>query len=402
MKLKMTIDKKKFKLSFDSVVAIFLFSYLVPLQYFESSGYSLIQYISLLIIASYSFLKLKNIKIDDLLYLFIVVIMGICIVYSSYHNGVSRGLLRSSIFYAAYIIIMCVFIIEEGNKNNIDKVLVGGKIYLLIALVINDILMFVLPNTFYNVSGREIGTMLLGNKFTVSYAHLMLMFIIVFLEENEIKQRIKVIVCAIILAIICLWVDCTTTLLADVIFVILYFIPLIVKKVLKKPVIFSISYIASAVILFIYSGILKLNPVKNFIVNVLHRDPTLTGRMEVYPYIYSIVLKSKWWGYGYENNIVKKTSKWYANAQNGFWDFVVNYGFITVMFMSAFLIMSVIRYYKCAHIIKLRGWIAFSMLYVYLFIAVGEIVFAKQFFFYIMLIWAICSSNYRRKKNNDE
>lgn len=387
------------KISLISIISIFLFADLITLGYFQSPIYTLIQYISLLIVAIFTVFQIRYIESHDVPFLLVTLLMGLCIVVSSYFNKVNSDTLRSSIYYAALIFIMCMFLIEAGNKKALRLVLLGGKVYLIIVLLLNDFLMIAMPNTFYNISGRDIGTTLLGNKFNVSYAHLMLMFILIFLEERLKNRNKKIIIYAILLSILCLYVDCSTTLLACWVFVILYFLPKHLRAFISKPIVVIIVFFLSAFLLLSFSGILSWGPIKYLILNVLHRDTTLTGRMQVYSYIYRLVSRQRWWGYGYGTDIVMKTSIWYANAQNALWDFVICYGFITTAFLIIYMMLSVSRYYKCnSEKFKTSSWLIFSMIYVYIFIGIGEIIYNKQFFFYIALLWAVCAIWKKQRK----
>lgn len=394
--------KSKQKISLTSFIAVFLFADLVTMQYLQSSMYTLIQYISLAIVVGYVLLKIKYIRVQDYIFLAAAFILAFCIVISSYMNHINPAALRSCIYYAALIFTMCIFLVESGNMGKLDKVLLGGRRYLLIVAALNDLLMLVMPETFYNISGRNIGTTLLGNKFNVSYSHLMLMFLLIFAEKNEKKRNKKVVIYAVLMSILCVFVDCNTTLLACWVFVILYFLPEHLKMVASKPIVFIVIFFLSGFLLLSFSSILTWGPVKHLIVDVLHRDATLTGRMQVYSYIYRIVFQKKWLGYGYETNIVLSTSKWYANAQNALWDFIICYGFITATVLTVYMMMSVFRYFKYnKKEIKKSSWIIFSMLYVYIFMGIGEITYNKQFFFFIAVLWACCSvksNNTRRKK----
>ena len=307
MNLRFTL-KKTTKIAMISVVSIFLFSDLITIGYIHSPFYTLIQYISLLIVVMYAATKAQYIKAADMTFLATMFLMMACVVVSSGLNHVNPGVWREAVYYAVLNFTMCVFLVEAGNRGKIDKVLLGGKIYLLIVLALNDFLMLAMPGTFYNISGRDIGTTLLGNKFNVAYAHLMLMFLVVFGEKNRKKRNRKMIVCATLMSVLCVFVDCNTTLLACWVFVMLYFFPVSLKKVASNPIVFAAGFFFSGFLLLLFSGILNWAPIHYLIVDVLHRDATLTGRMQVYDYIYQIVSQSKWWGYGYYTDIVKKTS----------------------------------------------------------------------------------------------
>lgn len=394
--------KQKIRLSLISLISFLLFADLITMIYLQSPIYTLIQYVCLMIVAGYVFFKIKYIKAQDLLFLVAMFMMAICIVISSCINYNNSDALRETVYYAMLIFVSGVFLIESGNMGKLDRALLGGKRYLLIVLVLNDFFMVVMPRTFYNISGRNIGTTLLGNKFNVSYAHLFLMFLLMFEEKNEKRRNKKVIIYALLMSILCVFIDCNTALLACWVFVMLYFLPEYLKKIASKPIIFIAVFFLSGFLLLTFSNILSWEPIQYFIVDILHRDSTLTGRMQVYSYIYSIISQKKWWGYGYGTNIVLKTSKWYANAQNALWDFIICYGSITAIFFIIYMMLSVCRYFKSSlNNIKKTNWIIFSMLYVYIFIGIGEITYNKQFFFFIALLWAVClgNQNYILKNN---
>lgn len=380
------------KISIISVLSVLLFAELITLNYFSSPGYTLLQYILVIPILLYC---IKNIRILFRTYTAImmfssILMLGISIVVSSYINNVDGYNLRSAIYYAILLCVMNAFVIIVGYKKKIDSLLKAGKFYLLIILIINDLLMVILPDKFYNIDGREIGTCLIGNKFVVAYAHMALLFILVILNKKREKEKYKVIVYGIIAMLICLYVDCMTTVLAIALFILLYFLPKHIKALLSSPAIFSAAFFLGAFLLILFDGLLNFGPIRFLIVDVLHRDLTLTGRMEIYYYIFKLFSTHKWFGYGYGTNIVETTSIWYANAQNAFWDFVICYGLVTIAMLFLYLICVM---HKCNNVQSTYGfnnYIYVCILYIYIFMGIGEIVYNKMFIFYIALLGAAC------------
>ena len=224
------------RVAFSTVIGVLLFANLVTIEYFASSIYTSIQYVFLLLILSYVFRKIYKVRKSDWCFILLIFVMGGLIVISSYVGNVVGYNLRASIYYATFTGVMCLFLIEARRVEKLKEVLIGGKLYLIVVLALTDMLMIVLPSKFYNISGRDIGTTLLGNKFNVAYAHLMLMFLSIFLEERLHVRNKKVIIYAIIVAGICKFCDCTTALLGCCLFVFLYFVPLKIKEVLSRPI----------------------------------------------------------------------------------------------------------------------------------------------------------------------
>lgn len=177
------------------------------------------------------------------------------------------------------------------------------------------------------------------------------------------------------------------------------------KKILSNPKIVLLFFCVSAFLLILFDEILNISFVQFFIENVLHRDATLTGRLEVYPYIFKLFFSHKWFGYGFGNTIIMDISIWYANAQNAFWDYVIDYGLTSMIFLVLLILIVSLKHdhiRKLIHDIKL--WISFSMIYIYFFIGLSEIVYNKQFIFYLGLVYSMlimaekkrCEVNYEK------
>ena len=379
------------RISFATVMGILFFANLVTIEYFESSIYTMLQYIFLLSILFYTLHRTHSIRKSDWIFILFFFMMSGLIVISSHLGDVVGYYLRASMYYAAFTIVMCLFLIQARYIQKLKDILIGGRLYLIAVLTLTDLLMVVLPNEFYNISGRDIGTTLLGNKFNVAYAHLMLMFLSIFLEERLNVRNKKVVIYAIIVTGICKLCDCTTAILGCCLFVLLYFIPKKIKEILSKPVVIIAVFFLCAFLLFAFNGILMLKPIQYLITNVLHRDATLTGRMQVYPYLFMLIANKPWVGYGYGTDIVQRISIWYANAQNGLLDFVIRYGCLTAAILVLSIFVAAIKNKKNnRHNIDGRNWLALIMIYVYMFMGIAEITYSKQFFFYITFLYA-CS-----------
>lgn len=392
MNSKVTLNENgDVKISFATIAGMLFFANLITIEYFESSIYTFVRYVLLLLVLFYTLSKIYSVKISNMTFIFAISAIGILIVVSSYLGDVTGYNLRASVFYAAFLVVMSIFLIETRYIQELRNVLIGGKLYLMVILIITDLLMVVLPDKFYNISGRDIGTTLLGNKFNVAYAHLMLMFILIFLEERPKHRNRKTIIYAIIVAVICKFCDCTTAMLGCCLFLALYFIPKKFKEIFSKPVVVIALFFLTAFLLFAFNEILTLKPIQFLIVDVLHRDATLTGRMQVYPYLYKLISNRPLTGYGYGTSIVEKVSIWYANAQNGLLDFVIRYGCLTAVFLVLSILISAQKNNKNnARNLEGKNWLVLAMVYVYMFMGIAEITYSKQFLFYIILLYA-CS-----------
>lgn len=377
-----------------------LFFDLIIIEYFASPIYTLLQYIVLLPALLYCIVHIKKICGAQQFVLLMVTLISFLIMLSSFINGVETYYLRAAIYEGLLYVILFTFCVLLVKNREFGLFGQAGKLYLIPVILTNDLLMIIFPNTFYNISGRDIGTCLIGNKFSVAYAHLMLFFLLVFLEREEKKRSKKIVLYAFFMSVLCIYVECATVLLAVWLFLILYFLRPFLSKILSNAFIFTGCFFISAFLLILFNEILSLNIVQYFIVNILHRDATLTGRLEIYPYIFQALSSHQWFGYGYGTSIIKDMSIWYANTQNAFWDFVIRYGFITIAALLCLLLLIIHRCHKAQ--IKIgydkKLWLILSMIYVYMFMGIAEIVYNKHFFFYIAFLNAYTLYCSQRKR----
>lgn len=408
MKKQIKLLKINKRISVVSILSFLLFAELITIGYLSSSFYTILQYIFLLPII---FFCLKNVNLVLKANTAVIgillgsLLLSVGIVGSSYVNRVEAYNFRGAIYYAFLIFVMSFYLIIVAKKKQLKLLLNAGKIYLIIVLVANDFLMFVFPEQFYNIHGRDIGTCLIGNKFVVAYAHMALLFILMIFN----KSRNKIIIYGLITVVMCQYVDCMTTVLGTIILLILYFIPkhvkyLLFSPILFSPILFSISFFVSACLLILFQSILNFGPIRFLIVDILHRDLTLTGRMEIYYYTFNLISSHSMFGYGHGTNIIEKKSIWYANAQNAFWDFTINYGFVTSILLFLYLLSIIFIANKIRKKVDLDAYmyVSICMLYVYMFIGIGEIVYGKMFIFYATLLAASCIekiSIYNKRKS---
>lgn len=143
------VRNKKYGLwniSIISMLSVLLFAELITINYFSSQTYTLLQYlmaIPILIYCIKNIHMLFNTHISIVMFLCIL-ILGICIVVSSYINDVTAYNLRNAIYFAVLLCVMDMFVTIVGYKKKLDLLLNAGKIYLLFILIANDLLMFIL------------------------------------------------------------------------------------------------------------------------------------------------------------------------------------------------------------------------------------------------------------------
>lgn len=127
--------------------------------------------------------------------------------------------------------------------------------------------------------------------------------------------------------------------------------------------------------------------VANFVVNVLHRDVTMTGRTEIYG-AYIDVMKDNWlWGYGYIRsvNIFKPLFFGCANAQNAVLQWITQIGILAVGIMLTLFIVIFAQLSKKKDLKPIMPILA--LVYTFIFLGTVEITINMNFFLWMALIY---------------
>lgn len=210
---------------------------------------------------------------------------------------------------------------------------------LLFYLVISDV------QFFFNGESAN-GEYFVGNKFTLSYTHI-LCYIIYERISQERKTNVTLRWALLILSfIISILTECTTSLLGMLLVVILLSPKFKFQKLVYKTKTYFLILFSGVLFMFFYSYILDIPLVQDIIVNVLHEDLTLTGRTGIYDMMSTFMFASPIWGFGIGN------SHWVlaylfgiANAQNGIVNLYIEEGLIGVILYLC-LFLSLFNYTK--------------------------------------------------------
>ena len=240
---------------------------------------------------------------------------------------------------------------------------------------------------------------LIGNKFNVTYLNLYFCTIYSMMHPKLNKQaRVWLMLCIAVLMVVSIHTRCTTSLLGAVtFFFFIFFMGPKWKKIFSKPRTFFIALLICDVIFFFFTTwFLQFDFVQDFIVNVLHEDMTLTGRLGIYLNIQEAFTESPWIGYGIGNSgIISKMYTGAYDAQNGLVDMFIQVGIIGCI--AYFYIL-----YKLFQQIKDRYVMVFPIIaFVYstLVISMVEIPFKSVFIVLsLLLLTEHISTNSQTKK----
>lgn len=269
----------------------------------------------------------KFAKINILLIAFIFIIfIGAIRSGSTFMRGIIFGIKVLEIF------IFCEYAYQ---KNKIDSVIKTFFYLTLFYVIITDILLISVPSLFMRYNNYFV-----GNKFYVSYLHILLFTFYMCLPKKNKRFTIILYAYSIIISII---VNCNTALIGTILIALLYLLK--DRFNLVNPALIIIVILVSSSILFMFRGILNYKPIQFFIVEILNEDLTLTGRLEIYDNDLEIISKKLFLGYGYGNShdVMYDAIK-APNTQNGLLECVLNFGVLGT-FILLLIIYNVFKNY---------------------------------------------------------
>lgn len=179
---------------------------------------------------------------------------------------------------------------------------------------------------------------------------------------------------------VCALIETSTGIIAILAFLMLTLFGKRVIRIIENPFVIVGVIIGSMFLIFGLSTILQLSVVQNIIVNVLHEDLSLTGRMELYNLLYPLVLKSGLWGGGFGSYVAATIAYhgWY-NAQNGLAEIILTYGFVGGFTFLTLVFVSVVSS-------KNRNIMLYLAIFVFIIVAVVEIPFNCGFILLLSLL----------------
>lgn len=388
MKISFTLDKKNIKVFILSFFAFnLLFSTLVPDSFqklINVLGIALSFFIALILIPR------LNTSHQEIIVIFLLSFFLCGALYSTYQarfDYFQMDSWQAGIYYVLRILsffVLVYYVVKMGNGTELAR---NFYVIALIYCLVNDILLIPRMAVLRGTQGY-----LLGNKFDVSYMHLKALFLYIF--QNELttygSKNTKLLV---LYTLIISWmVDCITGIMGVLFFCLFYFA--LPKKLIKKPVLWIAISVMSFISVFNYNYIVGTKIYQNFFLGSLDRGVTLTGRINIYKKLPSIMSGHWLWGYGPNSSFdVIHNYLNMPNTQNGFWDIILQVGAISFLFLALLIIYSIYRVDK-----KNQDFLIalIAMLDTYSVLAIFEITVSFSFIGCAILI-AIYSSLQKNK-----
>lgn len=359
------------KLKVSSIIAIMAYHVaLVNLPYISIYNYILYAFIAILLLffaINYKvFLKKEYSNVNIFLLLFISIAF-----LSAIYNGNN---VHRTVIYISKVLSIVLFFEYMYQKNENKKAINIFYKLTMIYCFFNDIIVFINPNIYIQHQGYYF----LGNKFNISYMHIILLVLFMYLYRDNIKNNFnkKALMFFIIVISLAIFIitECTTALIGYLLLLLfIFFIP--IKKVIKKPKVFLVTIIVTGFVLVFFSGILHNKLIENIIVNVLHEDIELTGRIYIYENVFNILSKSLLLGYGYGNSYEIMYDYITApNTQNGILECILNFGVLGTTLFILF-ILTIVKNLKYNVEYKDKQYIILFGVYVFIILGMVEVTY---------------------------
>ncbi len=385
------------------ILLIFIF-HLGFIKFPHTPNYRYINYILVLITFLYLLLKLKfiirrlNKKIVGFLLMYMVLVF-----ISAYTNRNNHVLVNS--YYSAVFYILTVFDIFLGIsyvaiKKNFSFII---RVFLVLSvtyLFLNDVLLLLYPNLFT----KNKTYYLVGNKFSVSYLHLQVLVLFLMNRSNKnrsiilLYDRFIFLILILISIYVTIVIESRVGLISIILFILILKFPI---NFLENPRVFLITLISSSLLSFGFNFLLNNKFIHYFIVNILHKDLTLTGRISIYDKIPILLKDHIILGYGYGSSY----ETWLnymgmPNSQNATIDIILEQGLIaTILLIGIFYCIFQLLYNSKEKSNHLHPVI--TIIYIFVLLGSVEITFGVPFICWGGLLYAaqaeIEKSNQTRK-----
>lgn len=359
---------------------IFVVTFLT-LPYLES--YNTVKYVFLLFDGVYCIRYIKMVFAEKrfLLINILVTFTAIWVIGTAlFLNGnVERNTFLAAIVYYGALLEL-VFIIEISIiKNDFDRFL---KIFLILfgtAIAIVDTQVIV--ESILGM-GYDFKTYIFGIKFNVGILNVQyIIFYWMYMERYEKLKKNKIIL-LILLEILVSWLAYTSTLVVIGAALLMGFVfENKIKRIVENPVFFIGIYILSATFIYWYPILLKSEPIIALSNYMGENISDMSGRTTVFKMIPIICSSHLWTGYGYGTSyeIIWGRIR-VADAQNGFWELMVNIGLIGALLYTIMLVLPYFQMRKKRETFPLYYYIAIIVL-----LACVEVPYGNSLLFFAFL-----------------
>ena len=334
------------KIKISTLNLILLVFVTAKIVYIPSRIFLVLRYFILIYLFIYNINELKrNYYVCALLFLYTGVLT-----YST-HINMENSNWTLSAFMSGMQIIDFFLVFSHTTKMAGTQSTVNSFIKILaVFLVLNDIMLPIAGYNFYDADEAY----LIGNKFFVSFIHL-LMSCLIYYKYDDSNKKYVYLISLIYTAAISLIVNCSTGLIITIVAIGMFFIPQIFRGILSNRNVIAICLTIGNVLIWGSYAIFKSPFIQNIVVNVFHKNANMTGREKLYSIVLLKVAEKPKFGYGFNTDLFRNIFG-YGNAQNGVFHIVIQAGIIGAIFYFFAIYISLgMKVYNA----KLYGFIIF-------------------------------------------
>ncbi len=292
------------------------------------------------------------------------------------------------VLYMVELFVLMIWVCEKQYDRLLLKFLFW---YLLILVVATDVLLFTELITFQN--GRY-EAYLVGTKFSVSYLH-MNFLTLWFMQGNKVirvKQfsKLWMFLAIALMVVVSLRVECLTGVFGCItLFIMLFILDAPNRNRLRgivSPLALGTSLGINLGFSFISELVLSIPFVNYFIVQILQKSDTLTGRTNIFV-VFSQRMQDHWLlGYGYGNSAAVELFG-YANAQNALLQWIMQGGLLGTLLLTLFFLQVFKQATRSENKKQLMPLVV--LVYVYIFLGMVETTFSMSFLMWVSVIFML-------------
>lgn len=382
---------EKIKFNVIDIVAIFLFhACCIRLYYVPNSMY--ISMVCELISLIYLIPKIKIITKRKYRRVNICLMLFICIGMIS--SFLSKSNIEDSLWFYLKIFTIFFFCEYAHEKKKIKNIL---KIFSFLFLFYALLSMFVDLNYHY-LFAKYNRNYLIGNKFSISYAAFLSLILFDTYRVNFLKKQIRMKIFVFIVFIFSIYVsyftDCNTGIICCILYYILSKID--IERLKSGIVAISTSIIASVLLILFRNFLLNKRIIQYLITELLHRSLDLSGRIQIYENIFSVIFEKPFIGHGYGNSYEVLYNRINApNTQNALLEWWFNSGIIGVCLLLVLIFYIFNNLHKNEKQYVNVNNIVIGI-FVFLILGSIEITIGTSFF----LLLALLNFGYEKEKEN--
>lgn len=175
---------------------------------------------------------------------------------------------------------------------------------------------------------------LIGGKFNVSYLHIYGLLLYMLLYKDIYKSRkfsFFLIMFSFLVVCVSLFVECTTSITLLVIILFMYVTKRRFFHYWRKASFALLILFLSSTFFFIFTNFVLSQDVADFLISI-GKDPTFTGRTDLYEMILPLIPLCPFWGFGCGSaHAVVETLTGFPNTQNGLLEIYFENGILGVL-----------------------------------------------------------------------